>query len=63
LIKKGLDKFSQVYGEYYVWGFTMGSTYWLQVEMSKDQADEMTNYDLSAKVNYMLFSGSASGSS
>ena len=41
----------------------MGSTYWLQAEMSREYADKMSNYDMSASVDYLVGSGSTSGSS
>ena len=41
----------------------MGSTYWLQVEISNEYAEKMANYDLTASVDYLVGSGSVSGSS
>lgn len=41
----------------------MGSTYWLQAEISTEYADKMSNYDMSASVDYLVGSGSVSGSS
>jgi len=38
--------FEQVYGEYYVCGFTIGSSYWLQCEISSSDAEKMTNLNL-----------------